>query len=70
MRANAGRCGAFFAVSAWRMTALPQIQALRNVHEGRVAAPQNVAGRDNGAVFWLQLPLLRRLSTGKHNIWG
>ena len=48
----------------------PQIQALRRTFQGRVAAPENEAVRDNGAVFWLQLPPLRRLFTQKHNIWG
>ena len=47
-----------------------QIQALRNVCEGRAAAPGNEAAVDNRSGFQPSVLFLCRLSTGKHNIWG
>ena len=47
-----------------------QIQALRNVYEGRGAASGNEAAGDNRSGFQPSVLFLRRLSTEKHNIWG
>ncbi len=54
-RGNARKCGdiqgVFSDISLADDGSPLQIQALRNVYEGRAAAPGNEAAGDNGAVF-------------------